>query len=295
MPTLRRRDPSRSPNSNEGSLNQGQMTLVEHLRELRRRLVVSVLALVAGAVVGWFLFDTVFGLVKDPFLALRAEHSLDAKLTFSGIPDALILQLKMSAVIGVVLTSPVWLYQLWAFIVPGLHRNERRLTLAFLGSAVPLFLAGVGLAYFILPKALAILLVTFTPEDVSNLVTVDKYLSFVMRLTLAFGIAFELPVFVVMLNVAGVVSSDALRRRRAVVVFAIFLFAAAATPTADPITMLTLALPMWGLYEIAVLICRASDRRRARDSAEPDYAGLSDDEASPLEPGPGPGDEPADR
>jgi len=258
------------------------MTLMEHLRELRARLFKSAIALVAGSTIGWFLFNPVFDLIKDPFLALRADHNLDAKLTLSGVTDAFFLQLKISLLIGVVISSPVWLYQLWAFIVPGLHRHERRWSFLFLGTAVPLFLTGVGLAYVVLPKGLDILL-SFTPEGVSNFVQVDGYLSFVIRLTLAFGLAFELPVFVVMLNLAGVVSARALSRRRNIVVFAIFVFAAVATPTGDPITMSTLAIPMWGLFEISVLIAWLTDRRRARQSPEPDYEGLDDDTASPLD------------
>lgn len=277
----------------DGPAQSGQMTLIEHLRELRVRLVKCVLAIAVGSVVGWFLFPPVFDIIKEPFLALRADQNLDTKLTLSGVTDAFFLQLKLSLLIGVVFASPIWLYQVWAFIVPGLHRNERRLTLAFLGSAVPLFLAGVGLAYLVLPKGLNLLL-SFTPEGVSNFVQVNIYLSFIIRLTLAFGIAFELPVFIVMLNAAGVVSAATLRRRRSVIVFAVFVFAAVATPTGDPVTMLSLGLPMWALFEIATLIAWFTDRRRARNSSEPDYSGLSDDEASPLDPNPGPADETAD-
>lgn len=270
------------------------MSLVEHLRELRARLFVSVLAIAVGAVVGWMVFDFVFGLIKEPFVHLpEARDELDARLTLAGITDPFFLRIKVSLLVGVVLASPVWLYQLWAFIVPGMHHNERRWSFLFLGTSVPLFLAGIGLAYLVLPKGLS-LLIGFTPTDVSNFVQVDGYLSFVIRLTLAFGLAFELPVFVVMLNLAGVVSSETLRRRRSIIVFAVFVFAAVATPTGDPVTMLSLGVPMWGLFEASVVVARMTDRRRARASSEPDYSTLGDDEISPLE-GPGGDDEPANR
>ncbi|MGH8870188.1 MAG: twin-arginine translocase subunit TatC [Actinomycetes bacterium] len=259
------------------------MTLVEHLRELRTRLVKAVLAIVVCAVVGWYLFDPIFSLLKDPFLELPVDNKdLDTRLTLSGITDPFFLRLKIALMVGVILASPVWLYQLWAFIMPGLHRTERRWSLLFLGTAVPLFLAGVGLAYVVLPKGLS-LLIGFTPTDVSNFVQVDGYLSFVIRLTLAFGLAFELPVFIVMLNLAGVVSAASLRRRRAVIVFAVFVFAAVATPTGDPVTMLSLGLPMVALFEGSVLVARFVDRRRARMSGEPDYEAIGDDETSAVD------------
>jgi sec-independent protein translocase protein TatC len=290
-------DPPRRAVAGEDGDGQGGMTLVEHLRELRSRLVKGVAAVALGAVVGWFLFDPVFALLKEPFLDLaRSNGDLDAKLTLSDITGPFFLRLKIALMLGVIIGSPVWLYQMWAFVVPALHRNERRWSVLFLGTAVPLFLAGVGLAFLVLPKGLG-LLIGFTPTDVSNFVQVDRYLSFVVRLTLAFGLAFELPVFVVMLNLAGIVSAAALRRKRSVIVFGVFVFAAVATPTGDPVTMLTLALPMWGLFEGSLVVARLVDRRRARLSPEPDYATLGDDETSSVDPGPSPLDDdaPADR
>jgi sec-independent protein translocase protein TatC len=266
-------------------VGEGRMPLVEHLRELRNRLVKAVLAIVAMMVVAWIFYDPLFALLTEPFEssieALAAERDIDATLTLAGPADPFTLQIKIALVGGVVLSSPVWLYQLWAFVVPGLHRQERRWSMVFGAIAGPLFIAGVLLGFLILPKAIEIL-ISFTPADVSNLVQVDRYLSFVLRMLLVFGIAFEIPLFVVLLNLAGVVSSASLARYRAWIVIGTFVFAAVATPSTDPITMLFLALPMTGLFLVSELIARLVDRSRRRRSGEPDYAALSDDETSAL-------------
>ncbi|MDQ3423569.1 MAG: twin-arginine translocase subunit TatC [Actinomycetota bacterium] len=266
-------------------VGEGRMPLVEHLRELRNRLVKSVAAIVAMMVVAWIFYDPLFALLTEPFEssieALAAERDIDATLTLAGPADPFTLQIKIALVGGVVLSSPVWLYQLWAFVVPGLHRQERRWSMVFGAIAGPLFIAGVLLGFLILPKAIEIL-ISFTPADVSNLVQVDRYLGFVLRMLLVFGIAFEIPLFVVLLNLAGVVSSASLARYRAWIVIGTFVFAAVATPSTDPITMLFLALPMTGLFLVSELIARLVDRSRRRRSGEPDYAALSDDETSAL-------------
>ncbi len=266
-------------------VGEGRMPLVEHLRELRNRLVKAVLAIVAMMVVAWIFYDPLFALLTEPFEssieALAAERDIDATLPLAGPADPFTLQIKIALVGGVVLSSPVWLYQLWAFVVPGLHRQERRWSMVFGAIAGPLFIAGVMLGFLILPKAIEIL-ISFTPADVSNLVQVDRYLGFVLRMLLVFGIAFEIPLFVVLLNLAGVVSSASLARYRAWIVIGTFVFAAVATPSTDPITMLFLALPMTGLFLVSELIARLVDRSRRRRSGEPDYAALSDDETSAL-------------
>lgn len=260
------------------------MPLVEHLRELRSRLVKAVLAVVAGTVVGWLLYDPLFALLKDPFEdaihRLAVQRDIDAGLILSGPADAFTLQIKIALAAGVVLSSPVWLYQIWAFVVPGLHRNERRWTMVFVAVAGPLFVAGVLVGYFVLPKGLEIL-INFTPADVSNLVQVDRYLNFVLRMLLVFGVAFEIPLFVILLNLAGVVSGRSLGRYRPWIIVGVFVFAAVATPSTDPITMLFLAVPMTGLFLVSELIARLVDRRRR--SAEPDYDQLDDDAASAIE------------
>ncbi len=259
------------------------MTLAEHLRELRNRLAISVLAVLAGFVVGWIFYDHLLNLLLDPFLTvvrnLARQQGLKAEPVLNGVSSSFMLQAKVSLVSGLVIASPVWLYELWAFIVPGLHRNERRWTIAFVAVAGPLFMAGVVLGYLVLPKGLQVLL-GFTPHQVTNLIELNGYLSFVLRILLVFGVAFEIPLFVVLLNLAGVVRARHLARWRSWIIFGTFVFAAVATPSTDPITMLLLALPMVVLFLISEVIARLVDRRRGRDVDE--YGDFDDDEVSPI-------------
>ena len=267
------------------------MPLADHLRELRKRLLISAGAVVLGAVIGLVFYDPLLELFVGPFQAtterLAEEQGLDAVINFDGIADPFTIPLRLAILSGLVFAAPVWIYQLWAFIVPGLYGNEKRWAAAVLLTAVPLFLAGVALCYWLLPKGLTVLL-GFTPEGVSNFVSFSRYFSFVVRLVLVFGIAFLLPVFVVLLNAVGVFSGKALGSARRWIIVGVFVFAAVATPTGDPITMLMLAVPMWLLFEGSVLICRLNDRRRARADAELGLADLDDDEASTLEEPSGP-------
>nr|WP_238362894.1 twin-arginine translocase subunit TatC [Actinopolymorpha pittospori] len=244
---------------------EGRMALVEHLRELRSRLFKAVGAMVIGGILGWIFYSQLFDLLKHPLddaiANLNAKRALDAKLTFNNVAGPLMMQLKVSLIAGLVLSSPVWLYQLWAFIVPGLHRNERKWTMVFMGSAAPLFIGGILVGYLALPKGLNVL-IDFTPIGVANYASVDVYLSFVLRLLLVFGVAFEIPVFVVLLNLVGILSVARLSRMRAWIIFGIFVFAAIATPSTDPITMLLLAAPMTVLFLLSELIARFTERRR---------------------------------
>ena len=185
---------------------------------------------------------------------------------------------------GLVVSAPVWLYQLWRFITPGLHRHEKRWAIGFVAVATPLFFGGVVLAYTVLPLGLEVLL-GFTPDNVENIVSVDRYLSFFLRTVLVFGVGFLLPLVVVLLNFAGVLTGKRLISWWRWIIIGIVLFAAVATPTGDPINLLLLAGPILLLVAIAVGICVLNDRRRARrDGAEPDYASYDDDEMSPLDP-----------
>jgi sec-independent protein translocase protein TatC len=257
------------------------MTLVEHLRELRSRLFKSLIAVAIGTCIGWWQYGRLFDLLIRPFntsiKALAAERDIHASPVFTGIADAFVLQTKVSLVAGLVLSSPFWLYQIWAFIMPGLHRHERKWTLVFVSIAGPLFATGVVLGYYVLPKGLEIL-IGFTPGQVQNLIEVDRYLSFVLRILLVFGIAFEIPLFVVLLYLAHVVSSQQLARWRSYVIFGTFVFAAVATPSTDPITMLFLALPMTALFLIAEVITRVLDARRRRqgDAGDLEISGETD-------------------
>jgi sec-independent protein translocase protein TatC len=177
-----------------------------------------------------------------------------------------------------VATSPFWLYQIWAFILPGLHRRERKWTRVFAAIAGPLFLAGVVVGYLTLPKGLEIL-IGFTPEALTNLVEFGDYLTFLIRTLLVFGIAFEIPVFVILLNLAGVLPGRVIGEHRPWIVIGTFIFAAVATPSTDPFTMLILAIPMLILLAISEVIARFLDRRRHDREQQ---TGVGDDELSPL-------------
>jgi sec-independent protein translocase protein TatC len=261
--------------------DDGTMTLIEHLRELRSRIVKGVVSIIAATIGSFFFYDQLFDLLTDPFRTvvkdLAEREGLDARLTLTGVADAFTLQLKTCLVAGIVIASPIWLYQIWAFIVPGLHPRERRWTRVFASIAGPLFLLGVAVGYYVLPKGLSILL-DFTPADVSNLIEVSRYLSFILRMLLVFGVAFEIPLFVVLLNLAGVVTGRALGRARAWIVVGTFVFAAVATPSTDPISMLFLALPMTLLFLLSEVIARTIDKRRGIH----DFEAWTDDEQSEL-------------
>ena len=264
----RRRDP------------EGRMALREHLVELRKRVVRAGLAVLVGSIGGWFLYDPVLEYLTAPLTELARTTDQDIQVNFGSIATAFDLQVKMSVWIGFIISSPLWLYQLWAFITPGLTSKERRYALAFVATAVPLFLAGVGLSSLFIPNAVGFF-TSFTPEGGSNIIEAAVYLGFVMRTVLAFGIAFLLPVVLVGLNLVGLLSGRAVLKAWRWVLVLCFTFAAIATPTPDVTAMFTLAAPMMVLFALAIGICLLSDRRRSR--REPSYAGLADDEASAID------------
>ena len=257
---------------------------MEHIRELRNRLLKAIAGVLVGAIVGWIFYDPIWKVLQHPYCKIPQSNRLNGQcaLTTTGILDPFVLRIKICVIIGLVLASPIWLYQLWAFIAPGLYHRERRWTYVFMGGAIPLFAMGAFLAYETLDKGLGILL-GFTPDHVVPLVTITSYLSYAVAMLLIFGATFELPLFVVVLNLAGVLTHARIRKWRRTLVFGIFVFAAVATPSQDPFTMLALALPTVVLFEVAELIAYVHDRRKAR---RPDlYGDLSDDEASPLDMG----------
>lgn len=261
------------------------MPLGDHLRELRSRLVKSGIAIALGMIVGWVYYAQIFAWLSAPFNTVveqaRAEGR-DITLALTGVADPFVLQLQVAAVTGLLLSSPIWLYQLWRFVTPGLHRHERRWAIAFALFATPLFLSGVLLAYTVLPYGLE-LLFGFTPESVENIVAVDRYLSFFIRMILVFGIGFLAPLLIVLLNFAGVLTGKRLMSWWRWIIFTIFIFSAIATPTGDPINLLLLAAPILVLVMIAVGIALLNDKRRARrNPTSIDYSTLDDDEISPL-------------
>ena len=200
-----------------------------------------------------------------------------------GIFEGFYIRLKVSLILGIIVSSPIWLYHLWAFITPALRRPEKRWTVMFLAAAVPLFAAGAVLAYITLSKGLAFF-IGVNANDVLALITVSSYLGFALMMMLVFGASFEFPLVVVLLNFMGVLTYKRLRSWWRPMVLGIFVFAAVATPSQDPFTMSALAIPMCVLYWLAVGVAFLHDRRKARREAESPYAGLSDDDASPLEP-----------
>ncbi|HEX2316427.1 MAG TPA: twin-arginine translocase subunit TatC [Thermomonospora sp.] len=257
---------------------------MDHLRELRSRLLKAMLGLVAGMVLGFVIFDPVWEFLQQPYCELdaayRASGGRECNLYTNGLTEGFFLRIKIALMIGAVVSSPVWLYQLWAFIAPGLYRKERRWTYTFMAAAVPLFAMGAVLSYITLDKGLSILL-GFVPDDTVPLVTVTSYLNYATAMLLVFGLAFELPLVVVILNLAGVLTSQRIRRSQRMIIFGIFVFAAVATPSADPFTMMALALPTVVLFEVSAFLAFLNDRRRA---LRPDpYGDLADDEASPLD------------
>ena len=268
----------------------GTMPLVAHLRELRQRLIKSLVAILVMTIITWNFYEPLLDILTQPFTTaianLEAKRGVDAQLTFTGVGQPFTFQLKTSLVAGIVLASPVWLWQIWAFIVPALHKIERKWSLLFGAFAGPLFAAGVVLGYVVLPKGIEVL-IGFTPEIVSNLVNLGDYLNFVLRTILVFGVAAEIPLFVILLNLVGVVSGRQLASSRPWIIIGIFAFAAIATPSTDPLTMLFLAVPMTVLYFVSEVVARTLDRRKAK--AAP--SATADDEASDIDLGGDPDDD----
>jgi len=266
---------------------EGRMPLMDHLRELRNRVVKMALALAAGMTAGFVFFTQAWRVIERPLCATAIRGHSGCRtagvnqLVLNGPLDSFYLRVKVALIVGVILSSPVWLYQIWAFVAPGLHAREKRWSYLFLSTAIPLFGIGCTLCYLSLGRSLRYLL-GLTPGGVTNLIQVDQYLSFVMAMMLAFGLAFELPLLIVMLNLAGVLTHERFRKWRRVLIFTVFLLAGLANPSPDPVTMLILGVTCAVLVEAAEVIVWSNDRRRARLHPDP-YAGLADDELSTLQ------------
>lgn len=264
---------------------EGRMPLTEHIRELRTRLVRCTIAILLGAVVGYLIHTQVLDALSKPICEAKVRgitsnpDCASGALTMTGITSSIGLTFKVSLMVGLVLASPVWLYQLWAFIAPGLHKNEKRYGLGFVAAGVPLFLAGAGLCYLIFGQVVTVLL-SFLPKNANANVPLDQYVNFFLRMILVFGASFEVPLLVVLLNFVGILSANRLKATWRYVTFAIFVFAAAAVPTGEPLGMLALAVPMCALFYGAIGIAVLNDRRRAARDLN---ANLSPDEASSLD------------
>ncbi|MCX4452953.1 twin-arginine translocase subunit TatC [Streptomyces sp. NBC_01340] len=269
---------------------EGRMPLADHLRELRNRLAKAMLAIVVVTVVAAFYYNDIINFFTKPVLdsvgcpstfaelAKMPKGQQCAQITINGLLAPFTLALKVSLMAGVAIASPVWLYQLWAFVAPGLHRHEKKYAYAFVGTGVPLFFAGGLFAYKVLPTT-AKVLIGFTPKDVNNLLPLDDLLDLVTRMVLVFGLSFELPLLLVMLNLTGILTGRRMLGWWRAMIMGITVFAAIATPSTDPLTMLALAVPIWVLYFGAVVFSLVNDRRKRLREAE----GPADDEASDLD------------
>jgi sec-independent protein translocase protein TatC len=260
--------------------DDGRMALADHFRELRARLLRAITVLIVAIIVALVFYDQIFEFVTLPYRDALSQlnDDVDSRLISSDIGGPLMIQLKLCTFVAIGATSPYWLWQIWAFILPGLNPRERKWSWLFIAVAGPLFIAGMALGFYIMPKGLAVL-IGFTQTDVQNLVDVGRLIGFMTQMLLVFGLAFEIPLFVVMLNLVGVLPGRVLARYRPWIVLGTFVFAAVATPSTDPFSMCFLAAPMLVLFGISEVITRAIDRARVRRA---EAQGILPDEASPL-------------
>ena len=239
------------------------MSLGSHLRELRLRLSWSAGFLVAGTIVGWFIFDPVFAILQQPLIEVTEARGIEAIVNFGTVVSAFDLRIQVSIFLGFIMTSPAWLWNLWAFLAPGLKSKEKRYTLGFVAAALPLFLTGTTLAWVSLP-GFVIVLIGFTPEGSSNVINASEYVLFAIRILLIFGLAFVMPVVLVLLNFLGILTGKGILKAWRLAVFLISVVSALATPTAEPMTMFLLGVPLTILYFAAVGSAVANDKRRER-------------------------------
>jgi sec-independent protein translocase protein TatC len=245
------------------------MTIMEHLGELRTRLIISAVAFVAVSAVAFAFYEPIFEFIREPLCDLPPEKLGPQGCDLIAIKplEAFQVRIKISVLAGIVLASPIWLYQLWAFIVPGLNEKERKYAIPFVASSLVLFGAGATFAYLTLARGLGFLIGLGGPGLVPFF-QADTYVNFVGLMVIAFGLTFELPLILLFLGLAGVVSVSWLRRQRRVAIVLIALLAAVVTPSQDPYTFLAMAIPLYGLYELATLILVLVERRRARKAAK---------------------------
>ncbi|RBY97475.1 twin-arginine translocase subunit TatC [Blastococcus sp. TF02-8] len=264
------------------------MTLVAHLTELRNRVGKALLFLAIGTAVAFWWYEHGLGdFIRAPYCNLDpdlryGDGSTGCGLLILDVFGGVFIRLKVSLLAGAVLSAPFWLYQLWAFITPGLKRNEKRYGIGFVLISTTLFAAGAVLAYVSLSKGLELLL-SLAGDGVVVALTAPDYIGFLLSLLVAFGVSFELPLIAVALNLVGALSHEVLSRSRRWIFFLTIVFAAFVTPTQDPFTMLLMAGPMIVLFELAIQVTRIVDRRRARRDAAEHFHELDDDEASPLD------------
>lgn len=273
-----------------------RMPLIEHIRELRNRLLKAALAIVAGAVIGFILRNHVLIALEHPVCHIHGLSGVgrgtpqcpDGAIVFQGPTAQISLSFKIAMYVGIVLASPVWLYQVWAFLAPGLYKKEKKYSLTFIGAAVPLFCGGVAVCYYLFPVIMQVLLTFMGGTGASTILDASQYMTFFLQMMTVFGVSFVLPLVLVLFNFIGILSSKAMRKWWRGIVLAIFVFGAVAVPTGDPFGMSALAIPICILYFGAVGIAELNDRRRARKRASMPGANLSPDEATDLDLNPAP-------
>lgn len=262
---------------------EGRMPLMEHLRELRNRVLKIALAVVAGAAVSWGFYHQVWDFIQRPYCQAVGYCKLNTighSLVLNGVMDGFYLHIKVSIIAGMVITSPIWLYQLWAFVAPGLYAREKRWTYAFLGTAIPLFGLGCFFAFLAMSRGLKFFI--SMSGGLTNLFTADTYIGYWIAMIIGFGLCFEVPLFLVILNLARVVTHERFRKWRRIIIFLVFVFAGIASPSPDPMTMLLLGGIVVVLVEVAEVLIFLNDKRYARNHPDP-YAGLADSELAPIE------------
>ena len=239
------------------------MPLIEHLLELRKRLMWAAVSILIGGVAGWFISELVLKVLTGP---LQQVGGRPAQINFPSVTSAFDVRFEIAIIVGVVIASPVWLYQIFAFLTPAFTRQEKKYVFGFFFTAVPLFLAGCAAGAFVIPHIVG-MMVSFAPGGTSSLLDGKGYLDFALRLLLVVGIAFVLPVFLVLLNFAGVLQGRTILKSWRIAILAVTIFTAVATPSADIISMIMLAIPMIVLYFVAVGVALLHDRRKARRDA----------------------------
>jgi sec-independent protein translocase protein TatC len=242
------------------------MSLSGHLKELRNRLFWSALFIIGGSIAGWYLFDFVFNELQRPIVELASKPGNNVTINFPTVVSAFDVRLQVSIFLGILMSAPVWLYNLWAFITPGLKKREKRYTIGFVVASVPLFIGGTALAWSSLPT-FVVVLVSFTPEGAANVINASDYILFTIRILLVFGLAFVLPVALVMLNFAGVITAENIIKSWRMAVFISAVVGAIATPVAEPMAMFLLMVPLLILYFLAAGIAFLHDKRVARKLA----------------------------
>jgi sec-independent protein translocase protein TatC len=261
----------------------GRMPLMDHLRELRNRVVKIAIAVIAGAIVAWAFYNPIWHFIQRPYcqaVIYCKPNTFGHALILNGVTDGFYLHIKVAVITSIVFTSPIWLYQLWAFVAPGLYAREKRWTYAFLGSAIPLFGLGCFFAFLAMSRGLKFFI--SMSGGLTNLFTADTYIAYWIAIIIGFGLCFEVPLFLVILNLARVVTHERFKKWRRIIIFLVFVFAGIASPSPDPLTMLLLGGVVAVLVEAAEVLIYLNDKRYARNHPD-QYADLSDDQLSPVE------------